>query len=61
MKDVIRTQDGEPCMHSDKHGPHVPAQAMIVGYDNDGNRLIACVPACPKPADGPAETNGETR
>jgi hypothetical protein len=49
-KDTTRPDDGELCAFSDKYGPHIPAPAVVIGRDEHGNRRIACVPTCPKPA-----------
>lgn len=48
-KDTTRPDDGELCAFSSKHGPHVPVVAVVIGRDETGRRVIACVPSCPKP------------
>jgi hypothetical protein len=43
------------CVHC---GQSPRGLSIPVGTDSDGNRLIACIPTCPKRQ---SETNGETR
>jgi hypothetical protein len=54
--ETIRPETGELCAFSGKYGEHVPALAVFIGWDTDGNRKIVCIPTCPKPADR-TETN----
>jgi ferredoxin len=45
------------CVHC---GRPAAGGGVYVGYDEHGNRAVACVPTCPKPQTRP-ETSGETR
>lgn len=47
------------CVHC---GRPADGDAVHVGYDEHGNRTVAHVPVCPKPATAAAdEQNGQTR
>lgn len=56
-KDTTQPGDGELCAFSHKYGPHTPTQAVTIGRDQTGRRIIACVPTCPRPTQ-PTDQNG---